>query len=103
MKTKTLRIPDELASAVRDVGSTEHIEESAAMRKLLYLGYERYLADRYRAGGITLREMAGRMGVSLSEALDMLQRLGISGNVGAADTLESLQSMEGGMGRPSTA
>ena len=98
MRTKTLRIPDELAGAVRDVGLTEHIEESAAMRKLLYLGYERYLADRYRAGEITVREMARQLGTSLSDALDLLQRQGISGNVGAADTLESLQSMEGGVG-----
>ena len=73
--------------AVRDVGQNEHIEESAAMRKLLYLGIERYLAERYRAGEITLREMARRMGTSLSEALDLLQRLGIPGNVGAADAL----------------
>ena len=93
MKTKTLRLPDELVGAVREVGSVEHIEESAAMRKLLYLGFERHLADRYRAGGITLRELAGRTGLSLSDGLDLLQRLGISGNVGAADTLESLQSL----------
>lgn len=79
--------------AVRDVGQNEHIEESAAMRKLLYLGIERYLAERYRAGEITLREMARRMGTSLSEALDLLQRLGIPGNVGAADALESLERM----------
>ena len=93
MKTKTLRLSDELEGAVRDVGVAEHIEESAAMRKLLHLGYERYLADRYRAGTITLRELAAHTGTSLSQALDLLQHLGISGNVGAADTLESLRSL----------
>ena len=82
MRTKALRIPDELAGAVRDVGSTEHIQESAAMRKLLFLGDERYLADRYRAGEITVWEMVRQLGTSLSEALDLLQRQGIAGNVG---------------------
>ena len=93
MKTKTLRIPDELENAVRAVGTAEHIEESAAMRKLLLLGYERYVADQYRAGAISLRDLATRIGISQSEALDLLQRLGISGNTGAADTLESLRSL----------
>ena len=32
MRTKTLRIPDELAGAVHDVGLTECIEESRAVR-----------------------------------------------------------------------
>ena len=102
MKTKTLRIPEQLAGAVRDVGLAEHIEESAAMRKLLYLGFERYLADRYRAGEISLRDMARQLGMSLSDALDLLQRQGIPGNVGAAETLASLQSTEGAVQRPPT-
>ena len=90
---KTLLLPDELVDAVREVGSAEHIEESAAMRKLLALGYERYLADQYRAGAITLRTLAARTGTSQSQALDLLQRLGIPGNVGAADTLESSRAL----------
>jgi hypothetical protein len=93
MKTKTLRLPDELVGAVREVGSAERVEESAAMRKLLSLGYERYLAERYQAGHLTLRELAGRLHTSLSDALDLLHRLGVSGNVSAADTLASLQSL----------
>lgn len=100
MKTKTLRLSDELVSAVRDVGAAEHIEESAAMRKLLHLGYERYLADRYRASAITLRQLATLSGTSLSQALDLLQRLGIPGNVGAADTLASLRSLQSTAPRP---
>ena len=93
MTTKTLRLPDELAEAVHDVGASEHIEESTAMRKLLRLGYESYVADQYRAGRISLRQAAHRMDASLSETLDALRRLGIAGNVSADDTLESLGSL----------
>lgn len=93
MTTKTLRLPDNLVTAVRDVGVTEHIEESTALRKLLYLGYELYLAEQYRAGRISLREVARRLGASLGDTLDALQRLGIPGNVSAADTLQSLASL----------
>ena len=47
MKTKTLRLPDNLAEAVREVGATEHVEESTAMRKLMHMGYDLYVAEQY--------------------------------------------------------
>ena len=94
MRTKTLRLPDELVEAVHDVGASEHIEESTAMRKLLGMGYDLYLAGQYRAGALTLRQVARRMRASLGDALDRLQRLGVPGNVGADDTLQSLKSIE---------
>jgi hypothetical protein len=93
MTTKTLRMPVNLAAAVHEVGVSEHIEESTAMRKLLRMGYDLYVAEQYRAGRISLRDVARRMGTSLSEALEALQRLGIAGNVTADDTLQSLKSI----------
>ncbi|MCX6998635.1 MAG: hypothetical protein NTV49_16515 [Kiritimatiellaeota bacterium] len=94
MTTKTLRMPGDLAAAVHAVGVDERIEESTAMRKLLRMGYDLYVAEQYRAGRISLRVMARRMGKSLSEALDLLQRMGIAGNVTADDALQSLKSLE---------
>ena len=93
MTTKTLRLPGNLATAVHEVGVAEHIEESTAMRKLLRMGYDLYVAEQYRAGRISLREAARRMGMSLSETLDALRRLGIAGNVTADDTLQSFTSL----------
>ena len=69
MITKSLRLSDSLVQAVREIGSIEHIEESAAMRKLLRMGYELYLAEQYRAGRISLRGVADRIGASLSFVL----------------------------------
>ncbi|MFA7566349.1 MAG: hypothetical protein WCY01_04930 [Alkalispirochaeta sp.] len=93
MTTKTLRLPENLRQAVQELSVAEHIEEATAMRKLLSMGYERFLADQYRAGHISLREVASRLEVSLSDALERLQHLGITGNTGAADTLASLESL----------
>ena len=94
MKTRTLRLPDDLAEAVRDVGTAERIEESTAMRKLLRMGYELFLSEQYRAGRVSLRSAARRMGTSMSEAMDVFRRLGISGNVSASDTLQSMQTLQ---------
>jgi len=93
MTTKTLRLPDSLAEAVRELGAAEHIEESAALRKLLRMGYDQYLAEQYRAARLSLRDLAIRMDLSLSETLEALQRLGITGNTSADDALASLQSL----------
>ncbi len=93
MTTKTLRLSDNLLNAVHELGSAEHIEEATAMRKLLRMGYDLFLAEQYRTGRLTLREVARRMELSLSETLEALQRLGIPGNTSANDTLASLQSL----------
>jgi hypothetical protein len=93
MTTKTLRMPSDLAAAVHAVGVDEHIEESTAMRKLLRMGCDLYVAEQYRAGRVSLREVARRMGKSMSETLDALQRMGIAGNVSADDALQSLRSL----------
>ncbi len=93
MTTKTLRLPDMLTDAVREVGRYEHIEEATAMRKLLSMGYEVYLAELYRRGTVSIRDVAARLDVSITEALAKLQQVGISGNVSADDTLRSLKSL----------
>lgn len=93
MTTKTLRLPDELASAIRSVGEAEHVEEAAAMRKLLRMGFELYTARLYRDGRITLRQAAKRLHHSLSETLEFFQQLGVKGNSSAEDTLASLKSL----------
>ena len=79
MITKSLRLSDSMVSAIREIGRAEQIKESAAIRKLLRMGYGLYLAEQYRAGRYTLREVADRLELSLSETLDTLQRLGITG------------------------
>lgn len=65
------------------------------MRKLLLMGYQLHLAEQYRAGSLSLRDVATRLNRSLSDTLEFLQRLGISGNAGADDTLSSLASLGG--------
>lgn len=100
MVTKSLRLSDSLVDAIRETGRAEQIEESAAMRKLLSMGYGLYLAEQYGAGRRTLREVADRLQLSLSETLDTLQRVGITGNTGADDTLASFRSMSKPTGRP---
>lgn len=66
------------------------------------MGYGLFLAEQYRAGRLTLREVARHMELSLSETLEALQRLGVSGNTVADDTLASWLSLDPPPAKPKT-
>lgn len=90
MKTKSLRLPEDLLSSIELVEANEHIEEAAAIRKLLRIGLETYVVDLYRHGRMTLREAAHRLGLSQSAMMDRLLDHAVTGNLEAADVLASL-------------
>jgi len=91
VKTKSLRIPEDLMSAIEYVGKEEKIEESTATRKLIKIGFEAYVGSLYRQGKVTLREAALLLNVSQIEAINMFLDAGISGNLEASDVLASIR------------
>lgn len=90
MKTKSIRIPDEVLLAIHLVEKKEHIEESTAIRKLLKIGFETYVARSYVQGGISLREMAKRLALTQIETIDLLLDMGIGGNLDVPDVVGSM-------------
>lgn len=90
MKTKSIRIPKEMAEAIALVEKEEQIEESTAMRKLIRMGFEAYVGNLYREGKITLRRASQLLRRNQSEVMDLFLDAGISGNLEASDVLASL-------------
>jgi hypothetical protein len=91
MKTLSIRIPDDLMSALQLVGKEEKIEPSTAMRKLVRIGYESYVGNLYRQGKVTLRDAATLLNLNQIETFDLFLEAGISGNLDATDVLTSLR------------
>lgn len=91
MKTLSIRIPDDMMSALQVVGREEKIEPSTAMRKLMRIGYESYVGNLYRQGKVTLREAAALLNLNQLKTLDLFLEAGISGNLDASDVLTSLR------------
>jgi hypothetical protein len=91
MKTLSIRIPDDLMSALQVVGKEEKIEPSTAMRKLIRIGYESYVGNLYRQGKGSLRDAATLLNLNQIETLDLFLDAGISGNLDATDVLTSLR------------
>lgn len=90
MKTKTIRIPDEMIDAIELVEKEEKIEESTAMRKLMRIGFETYVGNLYKDGKITMRRAARLLHMNQVELINFFQDSGIKGNLDASDVLTSL-------------
>ena len=90
MKTKSIRIPKDIMTAIEIVEKEEKIEESTAMMKLMRIGFETYIGNLYRQGKVTLREAAKVLGVNQIEAMNLFLDAGIKGNLDASDVLTSL-------------
>lgn len=91
MKTKSLRIPKDMLSAIELVEKEEKIEESTAMRKLMRIGFETYVGNLYKQGKVTLREAARLLNVSQIEAMNIFLDAGIKGNLDASDVMISMK------------
>jgi predicted HTH domain antitoxin len=91
MKTKSIRIPKEMMSAIEIVEREEKIEESTAMRKLMRIGFETYIGNLYKQGKITLREAARLLNMNQIEAMNLFLDAGIKGNLDASDIMASVE------------
>lgn len=91
MKTKSIRIPKDMMSAIELVEKEEKIEESTAMRKLMRIGFETYIGNLYKQGKVTLREASRLLKLNQIETMNLFLDAGIKGNLDASDVLASLE------------
>ena len=91
MKTKSLRIPKDMISAIALVEKEEKIEEATAMRKLIRIGFETYLGNLYKQGKITLRQAADILNLDQIEVINIFLDAGIKGNLDTSDVMISLK------------
>jgi hypothetical protein len=91
MKTKSLRIPKDMISAIALVEKEEKIEEATAMRKLIRIGFETYVGNLYKQGKITLRQAADILNLNQIEVINIFLDAGIKGNLDTSDVMISLK------------
>lgn len=92
MKVRSMRVPEDIDRAIQYVSKAEKIENTQSLRKLARLGFESYVAQKYRRGQITLRETANLLNVTLSETIELLSQMGVAGNISSSDVLTSLNA-----------
>ena len=88
-----VRVPEALERAVRRVAEREGVDRSAAVRRLVASGLDRYVSTLFRQGDVSLREAAEWLGVPLREAMDRLERTDAAGNLTREDVRAALDSL----------
>lgn len=91
MKTKSIRMPEELMSAIEMVEREEKVEEATAIRKLLRIGYETYVANMYRFGKLSLSDASRLLDLTQIETLELLLEKGVKGNLDTGDVMYSME------------
>ncbi|MCP5463391.1 MAG: hypothetical protein H7A33_00010 [Deltaproteobacteria bacterium] len=90
---KSIRFTDELCKAMEFVAENEKIEESQSLRKLASIGFETYIAELYSRGKLSLREAAKLLKKDMNDTLVLMAERGVTGNIGATEVMESLESL----------
>ena len=93
MKVKSLRIPDDIDQAIDYVAHSEKLEKTSTLRKLTRMGFEVYVAKSYERGKLTLREAARLLQLNLMDTIDLLNEMGVKGNIKAKDVMEGLKAL----------
>ena len=93
MKVKSIRLPDDIDRAIEYVSQNEKLEKTQSLRKLARIGFEAYVAKSYEKGKLTLRQASDLLGLTLSETIDLLQEMGVKGNIRTQDVMESLKAI----------
>ena len=93
MKVKSIRIPRDIEHAIDFLSKAEKIDSTQSFRKLARIGFEHYIAKLYENRKLSIRDVSAELDVTISEALDMLSAMGITGNIRAADVLLSIDSV----------
>lgn len=95
--TVSARIPQELEKEVERLMREEHLEKSAALRKLLHLGVQNYRLERalrgFGEGRFSLSKAAEEAGLTVWEILDEAARRRVTWV--ADDVVEDIRGRKG--------
>lgn len=93
MGVMSLRLTDDELRRISALAAQEKKEKSAAARELLDAGWTfRWLKD-YHHGKISLGKAAEKLGMSVSEVIDLLSELGIQAPLRYDDYLKGFESL----------
>ena len=93
MKVKSIRLPDDIDRAIGYVSQNEKLEKTQSFGKLARIGFEAYVGRSYEKGKLTLRQASELLSLTLSETIDLLQEMGVRGNIRTQDVMESLEAI----------
>lgn len=82
-------IRDQSMNRVLDLMRKEGLDEEKAIKKIINMGIQDYVADLYKNGEISIRESAEILQMSFRQTLEILEAK-IGGNVGREEEIKAL-------------
>ena len=90
----TVRLPKEDLEAVKQISIKTKKDKSTTIRELIELGKIYFAITQYRDDKISIGKAAEIAGLTLSDMIDILARLGIKSNIELEDYLEGQKFAE---------
>ena len=90
----TVRLPKEDIEAVNQISIENKKDKSTTIRELVELGKIYFAIMKYREGKISIGKAAETAGLTISEMMDLLSKLGIESNIELEDYLEGQKFAE---------
>ena len=93
MAVMSLRLDKEEMDRIAKLSAQEKKDKSVAVRELLDAGWTFRWLKLYHSGKVSLGKTAEKLGVSISEVIDLLAELGIESPLRYDEYLEGLQNL----------
>ena len=90
----TVRLPNEDLKIIEEISLKERKDKSTTIRDLVELGKIYFAIIQYRENKISIGKAAEIAGLTISEMMELLSKLGIENNLDLADYLESQKFAE---------
>ena len=90
----TVRLPKEDIKIIEEISLKERKDKSTTVRNLVELGKIYFAIIQYKENRISIGKAAEIAGLTISEIMDLLSKLGLKSNLDLADYLESRKFAE---------
>lgn len=87
----SLRLKDREFKRIEDLSKMEGKDKSTVARELLEYGWNFLMVKLYKAGKLSLSDLASKIGMSVSETIDLLSELGVEAPIDYDDYLKGFE------------
>ena len=87
----SLRLKDKDLERIEELSKLERKDKSTIARELLEYGWEFLMVKYYKEGKLSLESLAKKLDISISEAIDLLSKLGIEAPIEYDDYLKGFE------------
>ena len=89
-----IEVPENIMEIVKQRLQREHLDEKASLKQLLCMGAEKYLAERYSEGELSIEKLAELLGVDLYRAREILEKYHVKSSISYSRFVKGISNAE---------